>query len=116
MLVIRNMGDNDPPPLLARNEGPWASGYVLPDPSTLATAVKKALTKKKAVAGSPSSAAAADPTSALTTIRASLASIPLVVWICIVLGAAGAVWYVTSGQGRRRGRARPFGRTRRRRR
>ena len=113
MLVVRNMGEV--PAALARNEGPYASGYVLPDPSTLGTPAKK---KPAAIDYSwidttgPTSSA---PLSALASLRKTLEGIPLVVWICIGLGTVGAIMYASKKGGRRKGGRRPFGRTGRRR-
>jgi len=115
VLVVRGMGEV--PAALARNEGPYASGYVLPDPSTLGTPAKKTSSKKKAPAASSSSSAALTTTTdAATSLVDRLKDLPAIVWILLGLGVLGGVWWYTGkrGKGRRRGRGRPFARRRRR--
>ncbi len=115
MLVVRS-GMGEVPAALARNEGPYASGYVLPDPSTLGTPAKKKTGKKKAAASSSSSTALATTTDAGASLldRLKALEIPVIVWICLGLGTLAGVWYFTGkGKRGRRRRGRPFARGRR---
>jgi len=110
VLVVRQMGDGEPPASIAYTPGPYAAGYALPAAGTIPQSSTPAK-KRKASSSRPASQVIANSPPDTSTIAERLKSVPRVVWILLGLGALAGVWWYT-GKGRRRRRGRPFARRR----